>query len=208
MNEKLVKKAQKLRSHGFTTGEIADELNVSMDTATWLTLQQPNQSEEKSENAPLDFAINWNSLGGSSSRLRYVSAALSDMVTKYGDFEVVVGIAISGIPFATIMADFLEPYEGSEPALAVFHPQKHRKSEKSPVTKGGAISENFASVSGKKVIVVDDVITSGNTIKTVLRVLKEQGAIPVAVAVLLDKTGISEVEGVPVESLIKVNRLG
>jgi len=208
MNQKLIKKAHELRSHGFTTGEIADELNVSMDTATWLTLQQADQSDKKGNDMPVDFAINWNSLGGSSSRLRYVSAALSDMALKHGDFEVVVGIAISGIPFATIMADFLEPIENFEPALAVFHPQKHRKDEDSPVTEGGAVSENFASVNGKKVIVVDDVITSGRTIKTVIKSLKEQGATPVAVVVLIDKIGISNVDGIPVESLIKVNRLG
>lgn len=52
MKQKLIKKAQELRQHGFTTGEIADELNVSMDTARWLTLQKP--AEEKPE-APVDF---------------------------------------------------------------------------------------------------------------------------------------------------------
>jgi orotate phosphoribosyltransferase len=36
MNEKLIKKAYELRNRGFTTGEIADELNVSKDTARWL----------------------------------------------------------------------------------------------------------------------------------------------------------------------------
>ena len=39
MKEKLIAEAQELRQHGFTTGEIADELNVSMDTARWLILQ-------------------------------------------------------------------------------------------------------------------------------------------------------------------------
>ena len=52
MKEKLIKKTQELRQHGFTTGKIADELNVSMDTDRWLTLQKP--AEEKPE-APVDF---------------------------------------------------------------------------------------------------------------------------------------------------------
>ena len=43
MNQDLIKRAQELRNHGFTTGEIADELNVSMDTAQWLTLQRQTQ---------------------------------------------------------------------------------------------------------------------------------------------------------------------
>lgn len=207
MNKKLIKKAHELRSHGFTTGEIADELNVSMDTARWLTLQQ--QSESKTENAPVDFAINWNSLGGSSSRLRYVSAALTDMALSYGKADTIVGIAVSGIPFATMMADYLELNEEIKTSLAVFHPLKHRKDdEKNSKTEGGAISQNFASVNGKKVIIVDDVITSGKTVTEVIKAIKDQGATPIAVVVLIDKVGISEIEGVPVESLIKVNRLG
>ena len=43
MKQKLIQKAQELRQHGFTTGEIADELNVSMDTARWLTLQKTEE---------------------------------------------------------------------------------------------------------------------------------------------------------------------
>ena len=43
MKNKLIQKAQELRQHGFTTGEIADELNVSMDTARWLTLQKATE---------------------------------------------------------------------------------------------------------------------------------------------------------------------
>ncbi|MCL2156892.1 MAG: orotate phosphoribosyltransferase-like protein [Methanobrevibacter sp.] len=206
MNEQLIKKANDLRSHGFTTGEIADELNVSMDTARWLALQK--QNEEKIKDAPIDFAINWNSLGESTSRLRYVSAALSDMALAHGKANVIVGIAVSGIPFATMMANVLETEKGLKTSLAVFHPIKHRKSDNEKVNEEGAISENFASVKGKKVIIVDDVITSGKTVTQVINALKDLGAKPKAVTVLIDKVGISEIEGIPVESLIKVSRLG
>lgn len=204
MENELIKKAQELRKHGFTTGEIADELNVSMDTARWLTLQKPRA--EKPE-APVDFAINWKSLGGNSTRLRYVSGALSDMALSHGEAEVIVGIAVSGIPFATMMADFLEDMSGVETSLAVFHPNKHRK--QNDIGDGeGAISENFGSVEGKKVVIVDDVITSGNTITEVLEAVKDHGGEPIAVTVLIDKAGLSEIDGIPVESLIKVSRLG
>lgn len=205
MKQDLIKKAHELRSRGFTVGEIADELNVSMDTARWLNMQKQDE-KEKTSDAPVDFAINWNSLGGSSSRLRYVSAALSDMTLAHGEAEIIVGIAVSGIPFATMMADFLELEEGFETSLSVFHPVKHRKDNDKD--QEGAISQNFAQVKGKKVIIVDDVITSGNTVTEVVKALKDQGAEPIAVAVLIDKVGISVIDGVPVESLIKVNRLG
>ena len=68
MKEKLIAKAQELRQHGFTTGEIADELNVSMDTARWLILQK---TEEVKTEAPVDFAINWKSIGGKQANRRF-----------------------------------------------------------------------------------------------------------------------------------------
>jgi orotate phosphoribosyltransferase len=199
VNEKLIKDAQELRSRGFTTGEIADELNVSKDTARWLILQGTGQKKgEKQEKAPLDFAINWKSLGGSSVRMKYVSAALVDMALEHGEPEVIVGITVSGIPFATMMADII----GAD--ISVFHPIKHRKEEDAQ----GAVSSNFASVQGKRVVIVDDVITSGRTIGEAIRVFKDLGADPLAAVVLIDKKGINELEGVLVESLIRVSRLG
>ena len=199
MNEKLIKRAYELRSRGFTTGEIADELNVSKDTARWLVLQgTAKKKEDKAEKAPLDFAINWKSLGGSSVRMKFVSAAMADMALEHGEPEVVVGITVSGIPFATMMAEIIDS------DIAVFHPIKHRKSEDAQ----GAISSNFASVKGRKVVIVDDVITSGRTISEAIKVFKDLGAKTLAAVVLIDKKGLSQLEGVPVESLIRVSRLG
>ena len=202
MKEKLIAEAQELRQHGFTTGEIADELNVSMDTARWLILQK---TEEIKAEAPVDFAINWNSIGGNSTRLTYVSGALSDMALSHGDADTIVGIAVSGVPFATVMADFIEDMTGEDTSIAIFHPNKHRKD--TDIDDEGTISANFGSVEGKKVVIVDDVITSGKTVKEVIHTVKDLGGEPTCVTVLIDKAGLSEIEGVPVESLIKVSRL-
>ena len=201
MKTELIKKAQKLRSNGFTTGEIADELNVSIDTARWLTLQK---STGKSD-APVDFAISWENLGGNSTRLKHVSGALADVSLSHGEADIIVGIAISGIPFATMMAEQLNENSDKRTSLSIFHPNKHRKDDEHGE---GAISENFASVKDKKVVIVDDVITSGNTITEVIHAVKENGGIPIAVTVLIDKAGLSEIDGVPIESLIKISRLG
>ena len=202
MKEKLIAKAQELRQHGFTTGEIADELNVSMDTARWLILQK---AEVKTE-APVDFAINWKSIGGNSTRLSYVSGALSDIALSHGEAETIVGIAVSGIPFATLMADFIEDMTGIATSIAIFHPNKHRK-DNDETDDEGAISTNFGNVEGKKVVIVDDVITSGTTAKEVIHTVRDLGGEPLCVTVLIDKAGLSEIEGVPVESLIKISRL-
>ena len=199
MNEELIKKAYELRSRGFTTGEIADELNVSKDTARWLVLQMSGKKiETEAEKAPIDFAIDWKNLGSSSARMMYVSAAMANLALEYGDVEVVVGITVSGVPFATMMAEII----GAD--MTVFHPIKHRKEEDAK----GVISSNFASVDGKKVVIVDDVITSGRTINEAIDVLNGLGADPLGVVVLIDKKGISEIGNVPVESLIRVSRLG
>ena len=203
MKQKLIAKAQELRQHGFTTGEIADELNVSMDTARWLTLQKA--TEEKTE-APVDFAINWKSIGGNATRLSYVSGALSDMALSHGEVDTVVGIAVSGVPFATVMADFIEDMTGLDTSIAIFHPNKHRKDADSTDDEG-TISTNFGSVVGQKLVIVDDVITSGKTAKEVIHTVKDLGGEPTCVVVLIDKAGLSEIEGIPVESLIKVSRL-
>ena len=203
MKQKLIQKAQELRQHGFTTGEIADELNVSMDTARWLTLQKP--TETKTE-APVDFAINWKSIGGNSTRLNYVSGALSDMALSHGDANVVCGVAVSGIPFATMMADFIEDVTGEDTSLAIFHPHKHRK-DNDETDDEGTISTNFGTVEGKKVVIVDDVITSGKTAKEAIHTINDLGGEVICVTVLIDKAGLSEIENVPVESLIKISRL-
>jgi len=202
VKQKLINKAQELREHGFTTGEIADELNVSMDTARWLTLQK---AEEKSE-APVDFAINWKSIGGNSTRLNYVSGALSDMALSHGEVDTIVGIAVSGVPFATVMAEFIEDMTGLDTSLAIYHPNKHRK-DVDATDNEGTISTNFGAVEGKKVVIVDDVITSGKTAREVIHTVKDLGGEPTCVTVLIDKAGLSEIEGIPVESLIKVSRL-
>lgn len=188
MKNKLIKKAQELRQHGFTTGEIADELNVSMDTARWLTLQKP--TEEKVESTG-DFAINWKSIGGNSTRLNYVSGALTDLALTHGEADVVLGIAVSGIPFATTMAEFLEDMAGIDASLAIFHPNKHRK-DQDKTDDEGTISTNFGTVEGKKVIIVDDVITSGKTVREVIHTVKEHGGEPTCVTVLIDKAGLSD----------------
>ena len=203
MKEKLIQRAQELRQHGFTTGEIADELNVSMDTARWLTLQK---AEEPKAESPGDFAINWKSIGENSTRLNYISGALSDLALAHGDAEVVCGIAVSGIPFATVMTEFIEDMSGIDTSLAIFHPNKQRKDTDESADEG-TISINFGSVEGKKVVIVDDVITSGKTAREVIHTVKDLGGEPICVVVLIDKAGISEIEGVPVESLIKVGRL-
>jgi len=196
----LIGRAKLLLSEGHSPGQIADELSLSMETVTWLLTQV------KGAAAPKDVHIDWTAVSSSAPLLeetafmllrRYYDAQDIPADALAHDATVIVGIALSGIPLATIIA------VQEDAKLAIYHPAKQNASER-PV---GSISGNFAPVSGERCIIVDDTITSGTTMKEVVKYLKKHGASPVAIWVIFDKRGIKDVEGVPVYSLFKISRI-
>ena len=194
----LIQKAIELQQSGLSEGQIADELNVSRETVTWLLA---HSTKGDITPAPKDIYVDWSNIGRSSRRLGLMSSALCDLVFENlenpGDnIEVVVGVALSGVPMASLIAEEL----GAE--LSVFQSNKH-----SSGGSGGMLSQNFSTVSGKKCIIVDDVVTTGSTIKEVISILKSNKAIPTAIGVLIDKKGFDSIEGVPVCSLLRVSRV-
>jgi len=188
----LISKAQELHEKGLRAGEIADELNISRETATWLL----TRSETSREPAPKDIYVNWSEIGQNAERLRLVSLALVDMILETGDPDVVVGVALSGLPLATLVADEI----GAE--LAVFVPQKQKESEDDGIK--GSFSQNFADIAGKSCAIVDDVTTTGRTATEIVEVIKEMQATPLSIAVLINKKGISQVQNVPIRSLVQI----
>ena len=188
----LISKAQELREKGLRSGEIADELNISRETATWLL----TRSKSSQEPAPKDIYLNWSEIGQNAERLRFVSLALVDMILETGDPDVVIGVALSGLPLATLVADEI----GAE--LAVFVPQKQKGSENDGVK--GSFSQNFADIAGKSCAIVDDVITTGSTATELIESIKEMQATPLSVAVLINKKGIDQVQNVPIRSLVQI----
>jgi orotate phosphoribosyltransferase len=196
----LIKRAQELRAKGLRTGEIADELNVSRETATWLlTRHKPKEAPP----VPKDIFIDWSTVGMSSQRMRYFASALTDIILEnvgVENVEVVVGIALNGVPLASLVADDLEAY------FAIYRPKKSRWEPEAAEVKG-AFSTMYSNVEGKKCVVIDDVITTGGTITETIEMLREIGANPIAVAVMIDKKGLDKVKDVPIYSLIKVGRV-
>ena len=63
MNSILIEKATELKNKGLTTGEIADELNISKDTAQWLSMQMTNVSKTKQKQK---FNNHYNSVSNNS----------------------------------------------------------------------------------------------------------------------------------------------
>ncbi len=190
----LIQKAVELHEKGLRSGEIADELNVSRETATWLL----TRSKTSQEPVPKDIYVNWSEIGENSERLRFIALALADMILETGDPEVVVGVALSGLPLATLVADEI----GAD--LAVFVPQKQRESEGDQIK--GSFSQNFADITGKSCAIVDDVITTGSTATEIVDIIKELKGTSLVVAVLINKKGIREAQGVPIRSLVRVTR--
>jgi orotate phosphoribosyltransferase len=196
----LIGRAKLLLSEGHSPGQIADELSLSMETVTWLLTQV------KGAAAPKDVHIDWTAVSSSAPLLeetafmllrRYYDDQNIPVDAQTHNATVIVGIALSGIPLATIIA------VQEDAKLAIYHPAKQNASER-PV---GSISGNFAPVSGERCIIVDDTITSGTTMKEVVKYLKKHGASPVAIWVIFDKRGIKDIEGVPVYSLFKISRI-
>ncbi|MDY6765371.1 MAG: hypothetical protein SV377_06795, partial [Halobacteria archaeon] len=88
----LIESARELRDRGLNSGEIADELNVSRETANWLL---SHTGREVDTSAPADIHVDWSPIGRSSRRLDFISKALVDLILEdtENDPDVVVGIS-------------------------------------------------------------------------------------------------------------------
>ncbi len=185
--ESLIKRAAKYKESGLTDYEIAEELNVSKETAVWLL----NKDKEKKPVG--DLKIGWRSIGVYPSRIRGITYALSDIILEESekrdlDVDTIVGVAINGIPFATAVAEEL----GCE--LAIFRPHHE---------KIGAFCSNYATVKDKKVIMIDDVVGTGDTLRSTIKATKAEKGNPVLCVCILNKRAINEVGGVPLRALIR-----
>jgi orotate phosphoribosyltransferase len=74
--------------------------------------------------------------------------------------------------------------------------------------KGGALSSNYASVEGKKVLIVDDVLSTGSTAEEAAKDVREAGGTPVLVVVIVNKSSLNEVGGVPLRGVIRARSMG
>ena len=195
--ESLVERAMKYKEKGLKEKEIATELSLSVDTVNWLLTRNV-----KDEKPPIDVQIGWRSVGVYGGRIGLIATLMSDIIMEEmdktdTDFDTVVGVAINGIPFATLISDGL----GKE--LSVYRPR-----EKERQKGGGTFSSNYANVEGKKVVIVDDVMSTGETMQGAISDLEEEGAQPVLCMVTVNKDSRDEVIGVPLRALIRARVIG
>lgn len=205
----LIESAAELADRGLSRGEIADELNVSRETASWLVERSGVTSEptettkpDTPDAGPQDIHIDWSAIGRDSRRLTHVGAAMADLLSKTGDtVDLTVGIEKAGVPIATVVAQELET------DIASYAPAKHQWEEGDIEGLGGSFSRNFATIRDRKCYVVDDTVTSGTTLRETVEAIRNEGGEPVGCVVLVDKQGLDAIDGVPVYSLVNVVRV-
>jgi orotate phosphoribosyltransferase len=205
----LIASAAELADRGLSKGEIADELNVSRETASWLVERSgapaPDTTAEpdRESGGPHDIHVDWSAIGRDSKRITDVGRAMADLLSKEGEeVDLTIGIEKAGAPLATVVAQELDTDLGS------YAPAKHQWDEGDIEELGGSFSRNFAQIRNRECFVVDDTITSGTTMRETIDSIREEGGDPVACVVLVDKQGVESIDGVPVFSLIDVVRVG
>ncbi|MFB6205180.1 MAG: transcriptional regulator GfcR [Haloglomus sp.] len=201
----LIEGARELSERGFSKGKIADELNVSRETARWLVERGSTTAGPSAEQTggPHDIHVDWSAVGRDSARLTYVGRAMADLLSKQGkDVDLTVGIEKAGAPLATVVARELDT------DIAAYAPRKHQWEEGDIEELQGSFSRNFADIRDRECYVVDDTITSGTTMTETIEAITERGGKPVACGVLVDKNGVESIEGVPVYSLVQAIRVG
>ncbi len=202
--ESLIKKAQKFKKDGYSDKEIATELNVNKQTASWLITRATTGAGEK---PPVDASVGWRSIGVFPHRLQSMAEIMLDVaqeeIKEWETLDAVVAVPIASIPLATLVA-----FTG-EKELIIFRFPEDSEGDPEPAEKPlGSIYSNFANVEGKSVMVVDDVLGTGTTMRTVIGSLNSQGANVRLALVMVNKSAEDSIMGVPLRGLYRVKVIG
>ena len=177
--------AANLRKEGLNSQQIADELSLSQDTISWLL-------GSSGEDKPRDVRIGWRTIGVRPQRIAATGAIMADVVAEEcGDMiDTIVGISINGVLFAHEVANQL----GCEVAI-------HRNVDGGPGK--GALSNKYGQVAGKRIVIVDDVLSTGVTMNRTIDAMRECGAEVALCLVLVNKTVRNEIDGIPLRGLVR-----
>ena len=173
-----------LRKDGLNSQQIADELSLSQDTIQWLLTDSTSER-------PTDVRIGWRTIGVRPARITAIGDIMADVVMEeVEEVDTVVGISINGIAFAHEVAQALDV----EVAI-------HRNVDGEP--GAGALSNKYGQVAGKRVAIVDDVLSTGVTMSRTIESMREAGAEVALCMVLVNKTARNEVDEVPLRGIIR-----
>lgn len=192
--EELYKRAFELKNKGMSDKEISTELHLSVNTVTWLL-----SKEFLKESTVQDVKIGWRSVGVYGTRIASFAETMCDIIQEETSEtgtqpDAILGITINGIPFATMISYFLEK------ELIVYRPHPNRKE--------GFFSSNFASVKDKNVVIIDDVASTGETLRRTISDIRKEGGNPFLAVVLVTKMAEDEMMGVRIRSLMRTRLVG
>lgn len=119
----------------------------------------------------------------SGARLAELAGCYADAVDASGlDFDLLFGPAYKGIPLATALGcEYAR--RGRDLPLAF-----NRKEAKTHGEGGSLIG---APLAGRRVLIVDDVITAGTAIREALGIIREAGGMPAGIVIALDRQEIA-----------------
>ncbi len=124
---------------------------------------------------------------------RSVEALCADMARRFADqnIEVVLGPTTGGVLLAYEVAKNL----GTRGIFA----------ERGENDKGRVLRRGFSISPGERVLLVDDILTTGGSVRETMEVVTEFGGNLVGIAVLADRTNGKIDFGVPLEALLKLD---
>ncbi len=112
--------------------------------------------------------------------------------------QVVAGPTTGGIIIAYETARLLE-------TRAIFAEPAARQGQTASAEGGREFRRGFSLAPGERVLVVDDVLTTGGSIRDVLDAVRRAGAQPVGVAVLVDRSGGRADFGLPFFACLRLD---
>ena len=186
--DELRDKVAELSSQGLNTQQIADELSISQRTVNWLQTGAPNEEQ------PDDVRIGWRTIGVRPNRINAIGAIMADVVVEeLEEVDTIVGISLNGILFANSIGDQLDV------DVAIFRSVDEEG--------GGHLSNKYGHVAGRTVVIVDDLLSTGETMRRTIQTLQDSGANVALCIVLVNKTEDNEVSGIPLRGLIRTIRV-
>ncbi len=184
--EQLRNMVSNLRKDGLNSQQIADELSLSQDTISWLI------ADSSVNEKPQDVRIGWRTVGVRPQRIAAIGAIMADVaIEECGELiDTIVGISINGVLFANEVASQLD----CEVAI-------HRNVDGE--AGQGSLSNKYGQVAGKRVAIVDDVLSTGVTMSRTIDAMREAGAEVLLCLVLVNKTVRNEIDEVPLRGIIR-----
>ena len=107
------------------------------------------------------------------------------------DIDIIVGPAIGGIIMAHVMAQVLGPW-----VRAIFTERENGKM---------TLRRSFEIKEGEKIIVVEDVTTTGSSVREVMDIVKSRQGKVVGIGILIDRSGGKVDFGIKTEKLLTVD---